>query len=191
VITFAAPIVGGDYAAGGAASRALKATLVEAGVDAESIRRVMIAAYEAEMNVVIHAQRGTLTAVLRDDRVLVEVVDEGPGIADLELAMRPGYSTAPAQARAIGFGAGLGLPNIKRHVDDLGLESRAGRGTRLAFVVRLGAPAACSACRDTVSPGGGCPYEFVAGLGAASVARVGAIEPAPTGRDADIEGRKR
>lgn len=162
MITFSAPIAGGDYASGGAASRGLKAVLVEARVDPEAVRRIMIAAYEAEMNVVIHAESGSLSAVVSKHAAIVEVVDEGPGIADLELAMQPGFSTAPPSAKAIGFGAGLGLPNIKKHVDDLRLESRPGRGTRLSFLVRHAARVGASS-----RP----PSAFVEGLGAAVVAR--------------------
>ena len=130
-------IAGGDYERAGGASRRLKEALKSIGADAQAIRRVMIASYEAEMNVVIHAQRGTLAARFDECCVEVEVRDEGPGIADIFLAMREGYSTAPAEARALGFGAGLGLPNIKKHTDSFAIESQVGAGTRLVFSIAL------------------------------------------------------
>ena len=111
------PIEGGDFAGAGTASRGLKEQLARLGVEGEVLRRAMIAAYEAEMNVVIHARRGKLWARLNSGRVDLEVVDEGPGIPDVEKAMREGWSTAPAEARALGFGAGMGLPNIRRASD--------------------------------------------------------------------------
>jgi serine/threonine-protein kinase RsbT len=137
VTTCAYAIVGGDYDRAGGASRRLKEALKSVGADAQAIRRVMIASYEAEMNVVIHAQGGTLAARFDECRVEVEVRDEGPGIADISLAMREGYSTAPPEARALGFGAGLGLPNIKKHTDSFTIESQVGAGTRLVFSIAL------------------------------------------------------
>lgn len=126
-------ILGGDYDNGGSASRNLKEMLKSVGVSAKAIRRVMIAAYEAEMNVVIHASRGRLIATIDGKQVAVDVVDEGPGIPDIGRAMTEGYSTAPARARELGFGAGLGLPNIKRHSDFFELTSTPGSGTRVRF----------------------------------------------------------
>ena len=126
-----------DFRQGGAASRALKERLKLIGADAEAIRRTMIAAYEAEMNVVIHSVGGRLEASLSDSQVDVDVVDSGPGIPDIDKAMVEGFSTASAEARALGFGAGLGLPNIKKNSDRLRLTSRVGEGTRLSFTVYL------------------------------------------------------
>lgn len=126
-----------DFRRAGAASRAIKEHLKRIGADAEAIRRTMIAAYEAEMNVVIHSVGGRLEAALTDSQIDVDVVDEGPGIADIEQAMTEGFSTAGAEARALGFGAGMGLPNIKRSSDRLRLASRVGEGTRLSFTVYL------------------------------------------------------
>jgi hypothetical protein len=97
VITSSHPIAGGDFAAAGCASRGLKDRLRRIGVEAETMRRVMIAAYEAEMNVVIHARRGNLWARFDDRRLELEIVDEGPGIADVAQAMKPGFSTASAE----------------------------------------------------------------------------------------------
>jgi len=130
-------ICDGDFERAGAASRLLKEQLKKIGVAPEILRRAMIAAHEAEMNVVIHARRGTMKAVLDDEQARVEVVDEGPGIADADLAMTEGYSTAGRQARRLGFGAGMGLPNIRKIVDRFTLESTVGKGTRLCFTIYL------------------------------------------------------
>jgi len=106
------------------------------GVDPSVVRRVAIATYEAEMNVVMHAWRGRICLLVRPDAVVVEALDEGPGIPDLELAMKDGYSTATAEMREMGFGAGMGLPNMKRNADDLQIDSEVGEGTRVRITVR-------------------------------------------------------
>jgi len=137
VISASHRIEGGDFARAGAASRSLKEHLKRIGADPEVVRRAMIAAYEAEMNVVIHADRGTLWARLNDGRLDLEVVDDGPGIPDIERAMQPGYSTAGPAARALGFGAGLGLPSIRKHSDRFSIDSRVGRGTRVRSTILL------------------------------------------------------
>ena len=126
-----------DFRQAGAASRGLKDRLKLIGADAEAIRRTMIAAYEAEMNVVIHSVGGRLEASLSDSQVDVNVVDAGPGIADIERAMVEGFSTASAEARSLGFGAGMGLPNIRRNSDRLRLTSHVGEGTRVSFTIYL------------------------------------------------------
>jgi anti-sigma regulatory factor (Ser/Thr protein kinase) len=126
-----------DFGSAGAASRSIKEHLRRIGAEAEVIRRAMIAAYEAEMNVVIHADGGRLEASLSDTRIDVNVIDNGPGIADIELAMSEGFSTASAEARALGFGAGMGLPNIRRNSDRLRVTSKPGEGTRVSFTVYL------------------------------------------------------
>ncbi len=126
-----------DFRRGGAASRAIKERLKRIGAEAEAVRRAMIAAYEAEMNVVIHSVGGRLEAALSESRLDVNVIDEGPGIPDVELAMTEGYSTAGPEARALGFGAGMGLPNIKRSSDRLRITSRPGEGTRVSFTIFL------------------------------------------------------
>lgn len=130
-------IAGGDYEHIGSASAALKEALKRIGVDPSIIRKAVIAAYEAEANVVIHARRGRMDIEIGPERIEVEVSDEGPGIEDIGLAMKEGYSTAPPEAREIGFGAGMGLPNIKASADRFVLESVPGRGTRLRFCVFL------------------------------------------------------
>jgi len=144
------PIVGGDFASAGAASRGLKEQLTRLGVAGEVLRRVMIAAYEAEMNVVIHARRGKLWARLNSGRIDLEVVDEGPGIPDVQQAMREGWSTAPAEARALGFGAGMGLPNIRKASDLFEIDSRPGKGTRVRSTIHLQKLAAAAALRNAI-----------------------------------------
>ena len=131
-------ITAGDFGGAGAASRSLKQHLKRIGADAEAVRRAMIAAYEAEMNVVIHSEGGVLEATVTGDQVDVEVVDRGPGIPDVEQAMRDGFSTASSEARALGFGAGMGLPNIERTSDRLRVTSTVGAGTRVSFSILLG-----------------------------------------------------
>jgi len=126
-----------DFSGAGAASRALKQHLKRIGAESDAVRRAMIAAYEAEMNVVIHAEGGVLEATVGEHQVDVDVRDGGPGIPDVTAAMREGFSTASAEARALGFGAGLGLPNIKRNSDRLRVTSEVGRGTTVSFTVLL------------------------------------------------------
>ncbi len=121
----------------GKASSAIKAVLKDIGVPPATIRRLAIAAYEAEMNVVLYARRGTMELRVSPHDVLITVTDEGPGIPDIELAMQEGYSTASDEIRAMGFGAGMGLPNIKKNSDDFRITSEVGRGTRLEIKVRL------------------------------------------------------
>ena len=122
-------IEGGDFTAAGEASSRVKAVLRQLGLEAGFIRRVAIATYEAEMNVVIHAYHGEMEVGIGPEAVEVRVVDEGPGIPDIELATQEGYSTAPEAVREMGFGAGMGLSNMKRCSDELAIESRVGAGT--------------------------------------------------------------
>ncbi len=137
VKTFSYPITGGDYENGGNASKNIKELLKKIGVDPHIVRRTMIAAYEAEMNVVIHAYRGAIDVAASAELLDVIVSDEGPGIPDIELAMRDGYSTAPQAARELGFGAGMGLAHIKKNSDRFSLQSKVGEGTRLRFSIFL------------------------------------------------------
>ena len=128
-------IAGGDFDRAGLASSRLKERLKQVGVDAAAIRRAMIASYEAEMNVVIHASRGRMVASMEDGRIDVRVEDEGPGIPDIDRAMQEGFSTAPPEAIALGFGAGMGLPNIQRHSDRFTIQSTPGQGTQVEFSI--------------------------------------------------------
>lgn len=125
------PILGRAYFLGGRASTSVKRALTEAGVDSETVQRVSVACYEAEMNVVLHARSGHVALDIYPDRVMLHVFDRGPGIADLKLAMTRGWSAAPEEARALGFGAGMGLPNIQDQADDMQLTSTVGEGVRL------------------------------------------------------------
>ncbi len=140
----------GDFTSAGAASRDLKQHLKRIGAESDAVRRAMIAAYEAEMNVVIHAEGGgRLEAAVSDGQLDVDVIDEGPGIADVESAMREGWSTASADARALGFGAGMGLPNILRNSDRLSVTSTTAEGTRVSFSVVLRPEAADQGARPS------------------------------------------
>ncbi len=140
----------GDFSSAGAASRDLKQHLKRIGAESDAVRRAMIAAYEAEMNVVIHAEgAGRLEAAVSDGQLDVDVIDHGPGIADVASAMREGWSTASADARALGFGAGMGLPNILRNSDRLSVTSAAGAGTRVSFSVALRPEAADQGARPS------------------------------------------
>jgi len=132
-------IEGNDFEHGGQAAAGVKAIMRELGLDAAVIRRLSIANFEAEMNVIMYAWRATLELAVHADRIAVTVADEGPGIADIALAMEEGYSTATAEMRARGFGAGMGLPNIRRSTDFFEIESAPGRGTTLRYGVLLGA----------------------------------------------------
>ncbi|MGA2479984.1 MAG: ATP-binding protein, partial [Spirochaetia bacterium] len=137
MITMSYRIEGGDFDAAGLATRKLKEQMAKIGVDANVMRRAMIAAYEAEMNVVIHARTGTLWARLDETKLDLEIADEGPGIPDVQLALREGWSTASDKAREMGFGAGLGLPNIRRNSDLFEIETRVGKGTRIRSTINL------------------------------------------------------
>lgn len=140
----------GDFSSAGAASRDLKQHLKRIGAESDAVRRAMIAAYEAEMNVVIHAEGGgRLEAAVSDGQLDVDVIDAGPGIADVEAAMREGWSTASSEARALGFGAGMGLPNILRSSDRLSVTSTPGEGTRVSFSVALRPEAADQGARPS------------------------------------------
>ena len=140
MITMSYRISGGDFDTAGLATRSLKEHLARVGVGAAVMRRAMIASYEAEMNVVIHARTGTLWARLENGKLDLEVADEGPGIPDVDLALREGWSTASEKARQMGFGAGMGLPNIRRNSDQFDIETRVGRGTRIRSTILLAEP---------------------------------------------------
>lgn len=130
-------VAGRDFRAAGEAAAKIKRTLRQIGVDAETARRVGIVVYEAEMNIVIHAYCGTVGIDILPERIHIHADDEGPGIADITLAMQVGYSTAPEDIREMGFGAGLGLPNMKRYSDELEVRSQVGSGTSIRAVINL------------------------------------------------------
>ena len=129
-------VKGGDFAHAGAVSCRIKNLLKELGLQAPVVRRVAIATYEAEMNVIMYAGQGRVDLAVTPEEVRIVVADQGPGIPDIDLAMREGYSTATAEMRALGFGAGMGLPNIKKNADSLDISSDVGRGTRLEIIIR-------------------------------------------------------
>jgi anti-sigma regulatory factor (Ser/Thr protein kinase) len=131
-------IVGADFTNAGRASTGIKEALKDMGLPSALIRRVAIAAYEAEMNLVMYARRGTMTLHVTPNDVTIDVRDEGPGIPDIQLAMQEGYSTATPAMREMGFGAGMGLPNIKRNTDELVVTSEVHRGTTLLMKVHVG-----------------------------------------------------
>ena len=130
-------IHGNDFDRGGEVSARVKAILKELGIDPKAIRRLSIANFEAEMNVIMYADEGTLELQVLAGSLRVTVADSGRGIPDIELAMQPGYSTATPEMRARGFGAGLGLPNIKKNSDRFSIESTPGVGTILRYAVDL------------------------------------------------------
>jgi CBS domain-containing protein/anti-sigma regulatory factor (Ser/Thr protein kinase) len=130
-------VPGGDFVRAGEASGKLKKTLARLGIDPRVVRRLAIATYEAEMNLVIYAGGGEIIAEVTPERIRVAVIDSGPGIPDVEKAMEPGFSTAPDWVRELGFGAGMGLPNINNCSDEMKLESTVGVGTQLEFVIYL------------------------------------------------------
>ncbi len=127
-------VQGGDFAKAGDASSRVKRILQQIGAGSDIVRRVAVACYEAEMNVVIHAHRGVVILDADLHRVSVTVEDEGPGIEDIDKAMMPGYSTAPDSIREMGFGAGMGLPNMKNCSSDMIIESQPGVGTTVRMV---------------------------------------------------------
>ena len=127
--TFA--VRGGDFENAGEVSAQVTAILKDLEIDPEIILRVGVVTFEAEMNVVMYAEVGTITFILTDDGIVLEIEDKGPGIPNLELAMQPGYSTASDEMRERGFGYGLGLPNIKKNSDAFRLESEVQEGTRV------------------------------------------------------------
>ncbi len=122
-------IPGEDLAAAGEASSDAKKMLVQLGVNPFDIKRAAVSMYEAEINAVIHANGGKADVVISTESIKIIIKDEGPGIADLDLALQEGYSTATDKIREMGFGAGMGLPNIKRYADELDIQTEPGKGT--------------------------------------------------------------
>jgi len=124
-----------DFIAAGAASAAVKKTLKQLGFSSELIRRTSIAMYEGEINMVIHGGGGVADIEIAEEQVKVTLTDQGPGIADISLAMQEGWSTASDSVRELGFGAGMGLPNIKKQSDDFQIISEVGKGTTLIITI--------------------------------------------------------
>lgn len=128
---------GEDFTSAGQASVQVKKNLRRLGIPPEIIRQVSIAMYEGEINMVIHAGGGEADVIVSEDKIEIILADKGPGIADVNLAMQEGYSTATDSVRSLGFGAGMGLPNMKRYTDEMTIESVVGEGTTIKMVVNL------------------------------------------------------
>lgn len=126
-----------DFTRAGEASSDVKRKLKQMGVPPEAIRKVAIAMYEGEINMVIHAKGGTILVEITPEKILMVLDDVGPGIPDVALAMKEGYSTAPDEIRSLGFGAGMGLPNMKKYSDEMEIDTRLGEGTKITMAVRL------------------------------------------------------
>ncbi len=130
-------IQGRNFDKAGEVSGEIKVLLRDLGINAASLRRLVIVAFEAEMNVVMYAQRGTMTLILTDKDLNLVVMDEGPGIPDIDLALQEGFSTASDEMRELGFGFGMGLPNMKKNSDEFRIESAVGKGTSVFSKIRL------------------------------------------------------
>ena len=136
-IKFNYTVPGDDFTAAGQASTDLKRKLKVMGVDSKSLRNINISLYEGEINLAIHAGGGEIDVEISSDTIYVKLADNGPGIEDVNLAMQEGYSTAPENIRSLGFGAGMGLPNMKRYTDDMKIESEVGKGTTIRMTVNV------------------------------------------------------
>lgn len=136
-LTFHFNVDGQDFSSAGEASVAVKKKLRQLGIPSDVIRRCSIAMYEGEINMVIHANGGVADVTVEPDRIVIVLEDHGPGIPDVELAMKEGYSTSTEEIRTMGFGAGMGLPNMKRYTDSLKIETEVGVGTKLTMVVGM------------------------------------------------------
>jgi anti-sigma regulatory factor (Ser/Thr protein kinase) len=137
MITFHYRISPDDFTRAGEASSDVKSKLKKMGVTPEAVRKVAIAMYEGEINMVIHAQGGEITVNITTDRIEMILADVGPGIPDVGLAMQAGYSTAPDAVRSLGFGAGMGLPNMKKYSDEMEIDTVMGKGTTIWMVVNI------------------------------------------------------
>ena len=126
-----------DFTRAGEASSSLKSSLKKMGVNPTIIRKVAIAMYEGEINMVIHATGGKIDVVISPEEIEMVLKDQGPGIADIDLAMQAGYSTAPDNIRNLGFGAGMGLPNMKKYSDEIKIDSTVGIGTTVTMKVKM------------------------------------------------------
>lgn len=128
---------GEDFSLAGEASSNFKGVLKKLGIDSAVIRRVAIAMYEAEINTIVHGKGGECEAEISGDTIKLVFCDKGPGIENIDLAMKEGFSTATEEIRELGFGAGMGLPNIKRYTDKMEIETEKEKGTKLTLTVNL------------------------------------------------------
>lgn len=136
-VTFHFDVDGADFSSAGEASVKVKKKLRQLGVSPDVIRKVSIAMYEGEINMVIHAEGGVADVTVTDSEVVIVLADKGPGIPDVALAMKEGYSTARDNIRALGFGAGMGLPNMKKYTDSMKIDTEVGVGTTITMKVNL------------------------------------------------------
>ena len=136
-VRFHFKVDGDDFTSAGQASVQVKKNLRALGIAPEIIRKVSIAMYEGEINMVIHAGGGEADVLIFEDRIEIHLNDNGPGIANIDLAMQEGFSTAPDNIRSLGFGAGMGLPNMKRYSDSIKIDSALGKGTKILMTVNL------------------------------------------------------
>lgn len=130
-MNFEYQVEGGDFTNAGSVSSTVKRMMKKVGVDPMIVKRTVVALYEAEVNIVAHAYRGVITVELDEEKIRIVLDDEGPGIPDICKAMQKGYSTASPEVREMGFGAGMGLPNMKSNMDELKVDSEVGKGTRV------------------------------------------------------------
>lgn len=130
-------VPGDDFSQAGTASSTVKQTLKQLGFDPQIVRKMAIALYEGEINMVIHAGGGEVNVDIDDEKITAVLTDHGPGIENVELAMQDGWSTASEQVRGLGFGAGMGLPNMKKYADSLKIDTRVGEGTTVTITVNL------------------------------------------------------
>ena len=137
VVRFTFDVDGDDFSSAGAASVQVKKHLRQMGFSPEIIRRVSIAMYEGEINMVIHADGGVATVEVSDEAIVMILEDHGPGIPDVSLALQEGFSTAKDDIRSLGFGAGMGLPNMKKYSDSLEIETEIGVGTKITMKVNV------------------------------------------------------
>lgn len=136
-MNFEFEVEGGNFSKAGTASSEIKKALNQLNVDYRIIKRVVVSLYEAEVNIVAHADKGKIIVDINTERIKLNLDDEGPGIPDIEKAMEAGFSTASAKVREMGFGAGMGLPNIKKNADELRIESEVGKGTSVEIIVNF------------------------------------------------------
>lgn len=137
VITLNYEVSPDDFTRAGEASSDVKSKLKQMGVNPEAVRKVAIAMYEGEINMVIHAEGGRITVEISPSEIKMVLADKGPGIPDVDLAMQAGYSTAPDDIRSLGFGAGMGLPNMKKYSDDMVIDTTVGVGTTITMKVTI------------------------------------------------------
>ena len=131
------PVEGGDLIEAGEASSKMKLTLKKLGLPQDIIRKASICMYEGEINMVIHADGGQAEVEVDMNQITIRMIDSGPGIPDVEKAMQEGFSTAGSTARELGFGAGMGLPNMKRYSDDLTIDTTVGKGTTVTVIIKI------------------------------------------------------